>query len=81
MIRKVLFAAAALALLSGPVFADNYSDSVAKVDAALQSVQISDADKTKVMELRTASEEQHNAGNDEAAIAALEQAKQILGIN
>ncbi|MDP2621091.1 MAG: hypothetical protein Q8P46_13125 [Hyphomicrobiales bacterium] len=81
MIRKTLFAAAALALLAGPVYADNYSDDIAKVDVALQSAQLSDADKAKVMELRTASEEQHNAGNDEAAVATLEQAKQILGIN
>lgn len=81
MIRKTLFAAAALALLAGPVYADNYSDDMAKVDAALQSAQLSDADKATVMELRATSEEQHKAGNDEAALAALAQAKQILGIN
>jgi hypothetical protein len=81
MIRKTLFAAATLALLAGPAFADNFTDDAAKVDAAMQTAQISAADKAKVMDLRAKSEEQHKAGDDAAAVATLEQAKQILGIN
>lgn len=81
MIRKTLFAAAALAFLAGPAYAFHCPQDMAKIDAALQTAQLSDADKAKVTELRAKGEEEHNAGDHDAAVATLAEAMQILGIN
>jgi hypothetical protein len=81
MIRKTLFAAAALTLLAGPAFAFHCPQDMAKIDAAMQTAQLSDADKAKVTELRAKGEEQHNAGDHDAAVATLAEAMKILGIN
>ena len=82
MIRKTLFAAAAaLALLAGPAYAFQCPTDIAKIDAALPSAQLSDADKPKVTELRASGEQQHKAGDHAASVATLAKAMQILGIN
>lgn len=81
MIRKTLFAATALALLAGPAYAFHCPQDMAKIDAALQTAQLSDADKAKVTALRAKGEEQHKAGDHAAAVATLAEAMKILGIN
>jgi hypothetical protein len=53
---------------------------MAKVDEALKTAQLSDADKAKVMELRAAGEEYHNAGKHPESEAALAEALKLLGM-
>ena len=45
-----------------------------------QPSKLSDADKTKVMNLRKSGEEQHTAGEHAASVKTLGEAKMILGI-
>ena len=78
---KSFIAAAALTLaLSGPAFAFHCPADIAKIDAALQTASLSDADKAKVMELRNEGERLHQAGQHQQSVDTLAQAMQILGI-
>jgi hypothetical protein len=79
MIRKTLFAAI-LAVSTSPAFAFQCPGDMAKIDAALQTAQLSDADKAKVMELRTKGEELHSAGQHQESVDTLAEALQILGM-
>jgi len=80
MLRKGLIVVAASALLAGPAFAFHCPKDMAAIDAALPNAQLSDADKTKVMELRATGEVQHKAGNHADSVKSLEEAMKILGI-
>jgi hypothetical protein len=53
---------------------------MAAIDAALQTAQLSDADRARVEELRAQGEELHGAGQHQESVDALAEAKQILGI-
>jgi len=53
---------------------------MSEIDAALQTAQLSDADRAKVMELRAKGEQEHQAGDHAASEASLGEAKAILGI-
>jgi hypothetical protein len=77
-----LLAATALALLLAPAasFAANCPALMAEIDAALPEAQLSEDDRTRVEELRAEGEVLHDAGDHDASIAALEEAKAILGI-
>jgi hypothetical protein len=82
---KSFIAAAVLSLslagpLSGPAFAFHCPADIAKIDAALQTASLSDADKAKVMELRNEGERLHQAGQHQQSVDTLAQAMQILGI-
>jgi len=79
MIRKTLFAAI-LAVSTSPAFAFQCPGDMAKIDAALQTAQLSDADKAKVMELRTKGEELHSAGQHQESVDTLAEALQTLGM-
>jgi len=83
---KALVAAAALAFtlaftLAGPAFAFQCPSDIAKIDAALQSASLSDAQKAQVMQLRDEGERLHQSGQHQASVDTLAQAKEILGIN
>jgi hypothetical protein len=79
MIRSTILA---LALVLFPVtaFAGQCPALMAEIDAALQTASISDDDKAKVQGLRTKGEELHSSGDHAGSEAALNEAKQILGI-
>ena len=78
---KALLAAAALSLtLAGPAFATQCPADIAKIDAALQTASLSDAQKAEVMQLREEGERLHQAGQHQASVNTLAQAKEILGI-
>jgi len=78
---KALLAAAALAFtLAGPAFAFQCPMDMAKIDAALQTASLSDAQKAEVMQLREEGERLHQTGQHQASVDALAQAKEILGI-
>lgn len=80
---KVLIPAALLSLslaLAGPAVAFQCPSDVAKIDAALQSANLSDEQKARVMELRDEGERLHQNGEHQASVDTLAQAKEILGI-
>jgi hypothetical protein len=81
MIRKTLFVALALALVAGPAFAFQCPTDMARIDAALATASLSEADLAKVKELRAQGEEQHQAGDHSASLATLAEAETILGID
>ncbi|WP_048647686.1 hypothetical protein [Nitratireductor soli] len=53
---------------------------MAEIDAALPAATLSEADMATVTELRATGEELHNAGDHDGSIAALEEAKALLGM-
>jgi hypothetical protein len=53
---------------------------MAKIDAALRTAQLSDADKAKVTEYRQAGEEAHRAGRHQESVDTLAKAMEILKI-
>lgn len=77
---KMLFTAGFLAFLASPVFAFQCPADMAAIDAALQTASLSEADKARVMELRATGEAEHAAGNHQASVDALAEAKKLLGI-
>lgn len=78
--NKMLLSIAVVACLAGPAFASQCPMDMSKIDAAMQTAQLSDADKAKVMELRTRGEELHGSGNHAESVKTLGEAKTILGI-
>ena len=48
--------------------------------AYIDEAPLSDADKAKVMELRAKGEELHKAGDHDGSMAALNEAKEMLGL-
>ncbi len=78
---KALLAAAALAVtLAGPAFAFQCPSDIAKIDAALQTASLSDAQKAQVTQLRDEGQRLHQSGQHQASVDTLAQAKEILGI-
>lgn len=79
MLRSMIVA---LALVAAPVsaFAHSCPAVMAEIDAALQTASLSEADMAKVKELRAKGEEEHAAGNHDASMATLEEAKKMLGM-
>jgi hypothetical protein len=80
-LRRTLPLAAALALVATPAFAFHCPQEMAKIDKALAaSPKLSQADLTKVRQLRAKGEEEHKAGKHQESLDALAQAEKILGI-
>lgn len=79
MLRSTIVA---LSLLAFPAaaFAHSCPAVMAEIDAALTTASLSEADMTKVEELRARGEEEHEAGDHDASMATLEEAKAILGM-
>lgn len=81
MLKRVLPAAALLALLTGPAFAFQCPANIRQIDAALQTnTQLSAADKAKVTELRNEGEKLHASGQHQQSMDKLAEAKKILKI-
>ncbi|HEY9066717.1 MAG TPA: hypothetical protein VIO33_17175 [Burkholderiaceae bacterium] len=71
----------ALAVAAGSAFAHNCPNEMKAIDAKLAaSPKLSDADAAKVKQLRAEGEAAHKAGNHDAAMKALGDAKKILGM-
>ena len=79
MLRTALVA---LSLVAFPAAALAHScpSVMAEIDAALPAATLSEADMTKVKELRARGEEEHAAGNHDASMATLAEAKTLLGL-
>src|SRR3546814_19142083 len=61
--------------LAGPAFAFQCPADMAKIDAALQTAELTDDQKAQVTELREEGEQQHASGNHQASVDALAEAK------
>lgn len=79
MRRTVLALALLGSLAAGPAMASQCPALMAEIDAALASAELSGADKAQVMELRAKGEALHQAGDHAGSVAALMQAKELLG--
>ena len=77
---RALLVASVLALAPGTAFAHSCPSLMGEIDAALPTATLSDADRQKVNELRTQGEELHSAGDHDGSMAALEEAKRLLGL-
>ena len=77
---KHLLLAAALTVTALPAVAGQCPADMAKIDAALETASLSDADMAKVKELRAEGEALHDGGDHAASVAALAEAKALLGI-
>lgn len=77
---KHLIIAATLALFAGPAFAFQCPADMSAIDEALETADLSAEDLAKVQELRATGEAEHAAGNHQASVDALAEAKEILGL-
>ena len=77
---KPIIAAAALSLLAGPAFAFQCPADMAEIDAALQTASLSETEMARVQDLRERGEALHVAGDHQASVDALAEAKTLLGI-
>ena len=78
---KHLIAAVVIALLATPALAGRCPAEMGAIDAALAAnPSLSEADLARVQELRAEGERLHNAGDHAASVAALDEAKALLGL-
>jgi hypothetical protein len=77
---KMLITAGLLAFLASPALAFQCPADMAAIDAALQTASLSAEDLARVKELRAMGEAEHAAGNHQASVDALAEAKKLLGI-
>lgn len=70
----------AAALLAAPAFAAQCPADMKKIDAALATASLSEADMAKVKELRALGERQHKAGQHDQSVTTLHEAMKLLGI-
>jgi hypothetical protein len=80
MLKKTLLALTMTAFMAAPAFAFHCPADMAKIDAALQSTQLTGADLDKVKELRARGEQEHSAGNHSASVATLADALALLAM-
>jgi hypothetical protein len=78
--RKIVIVAVALALGAGPAFAGSCPLHMKKIDDALPSAKLSDAQMAEVKKLRAEGEALHKAGKHTESVDALAKAEKILGI-
>jgi hypothetical protein len=78
--RGILFAVALALAAASPAYAFQCPADMTAIDAALQSSQLSDTDRAKVIELRAQGEALHAEGKHQESMDTLAQAKQLLGI-
>ncbi|WP_108263095.1 hypothetical protein [Mangrovicoccus ximenensis] len=77
---KTLIMAALLATIAVPALAFHCPADMADIDAALGSANLSEGDLARVKELRMVGETEHASGNHQAAVDALAEAKELLGL-
>lgn len=77
---KILIAASLFAVLASPVLAFQCPADMKAIDAALEAADLTDEDLARVTELRALGESEHQAGNHQASVDALTEAKALLGI-
>lgn len=78
--KKFLIVGATVLAFSTTAFAGSCPTLVHKVDEALKTAQLSDADKATVMSLRDQGDQQHAAGQHAESVATLTEALKALGM-
>lgn len=79
---KQLTLAAAITLLASPLLAGQCPADIAAIDAALAAgTELSDEDLATVQDLRDEGQSLHDSGDHDASVAALAEAKGLLGID
>jgi hypothetical protein len=68
------------AVATGSVFAHGCPGEMKAIDAKLPSVKLADAQMSKVKELRARGEQLHKEGKHSESMAALGEAKKLLGL-
>ncbi len=68
------------ALVAAPALASQCPMDVGKIDAALKTAELSEADKAEVMKLRDEGEALHNSGDHAKSVETLAKAKAILKV-
>ncbi|UWR44014.1 hypothetical protein [Phaeobacter inhibens] len=78
---KQLTLAAAIILLAAPLLAGQCPADIAAIDAALAAgTELSEVDLVTVQELRDEGQSLHDAGDHDASVQTLAEAKAMLGI-
>ena len=77
--KQFLIVAATAFALAGPAYAHQCPMLMQEVDAAMETAELTEEERARVMELRQSGEEAHEAGNHEQSEADLNQALEILG--
>ena len=77
---KTIIMTAFLALLAAPALAFQCPADMSAIDAALETAALSEEDMARVKELREIGEAEHMAGNHQASVYALAEAKALLDI-
>jgi len=78
--RNLLIVAATAFALTGPALASQCPALMQEVDAALETANLSEEDKAKVMELRESGEAAHEAGDHAQSEADLNEALEIINM-
>jgi hypothetical protein len=78
--KKIMLAAALSLGLAGPAFANQCPGLMAKIDEAMKTATLDDADKAKVTELYDKGKAAHEAGNHAESEAALGEAMKLMGM-
>ena len=78
LLRSAL--AAAILMLASPALAHMCPAIMAEIDAALPTATLTDEQRAEVERLRAEGEERHAAGEHDASVEALEEAKAIMGL-
>ena len=76
--KRFVITSAAIIALGTSAFAGSCPGLMTKIDEALKTAELTEADKTKVMDLRKKGEEQHNAGQHSESVATLNEALKTL---
>lgn len=82
MIKTMILPAIAIIglLAATPAFAGQCPVDMGKIDEAMKTASLSEADKAEVMKLRAEGEAQHNGGEHGKSVETLAKAKAILKI-
>jgi hypothetical protein len=78
--KKLVLAAVAAFLLAAPAYATHCPTLMKKIDDALPTAKVSDADKAEITALRKKGEEEHKAAKHSDSIATLNAALKKLGM-
>ncbi len=78
--KRLLIIGTAVLALSTTAIAGSCPTLVEKIDEALKTTELGDADKAKVTDLRNQGEEQHKTGAHADAVATLTEGLKALGM-
>ena len=78
--KKLILAAAMTLALAGPAFAHMCPALMGEIDEAMKTASVDDATKAKIMDLYAKGKAEHEAGNHDASVETLNEAKALLGM-